>query len=133
MLSVVGCGEGVVYLTSRGVQLILAYSWASPAILEAGKSRVGNVFIRFLHFHSCSPFFPVSLFHLLYYLLYLLSPLLRDTTKMIHKGLRVVKYQHYLCLCYPESSLNVCIRLYGVFCVTHGNTGCADVSGEENK
>ena len=28
-----------------GVQLILAYSWARPAILEAGKGRRGNAFI----------------------------------------------------------------------------------------
>ena len=32
-------------LCHRGVQLILAYSWARPAILVAGKGRGGNVFI----------------------------------------------------------------------------------------
>ena len=31
-------------LSHRGVQLILAYSWAGPAIFVAGKGR-GNVFI----------------------------------------------------------------------------------------
>ena len=38
---VVGCGEGVMYFMSQGwgVQLILAYSWAKPAILVAGKGR----------------------------------------------------------------------------------------------
>ena len=59
----VGCGEGVVYLD---VQLILAYSWARPAVLVAGEG-IGEMFLflLFLHFHSCS-FFPVPLFHLLY-------------------------------------------------------------------
>ena len=35
----VGCGEGVVYLTSN-VKMRLAYSWARPAILVAGKGRL---------------------------------------------------------------------------------------------
>ena len=52
-----------------GIQLILAYSWARPAILVAGKGRGGMlIFLLFLHFHSFSSFSPVSLFHLLYYL-----------------------------------------------------------------
>ena len=60
-----------------GVQLILAYSWARPAILIADKGR-GGMFL-FLLFHSCSSFFPVPLFHLLYYLF---SPIsLGDDTK----------------------------------------------------
>ena len=51
----------------RGVQLILAYSWARPAILVVGKGRGGMfLFLLFLHFHSCSSFFPVPLFHLLF-------------------------------------------------------------------
>ena len=34
------------YLTSPGLQLILAYSWARPAILVAGKGRgEGGVFL----------------------------------------------------------------------------------------
>ena len=49
-----------VSLCHRGVQLILAYSWARPAILVAGKGRGGMfLFLLFLHFHSCSSFFPV--------------------------------------------------------------------------
>ena len=42
-------------LRQRGVQLILAYSWARPAILVAGKGR-GEMFLvlLFLYFHSCS-------------------------------------------------------------------------------
>ena len=75
--------EGVVYLAHyQGIQLILAYSWARPAILVAGKGR-GEMFLflLFLHFHSCSSFFPVPLFHLFYYLFSPLSLSLRDDTK----------------------------------------------------
>ena len=65
-----------------GVQLILAYSWARPAILVVGKGRGGMfLFLLFLHFHSCSSFFPVPLFHLLYCLLSLFSLSLGDDTK----------------------------------------------------
>ena len=64
-------------LCHRGVQLILAYSWARPAILVAGKGRGGMfLFLLFLHFHSCSSFFPVPLFHLFDYLFYHSSPLI---------------------------------------------------------
>ena len=65
-----------------GIQLILAYSWARPAILVTGKGRGGMfLFLLFLHFHSCSAFFPVPLFHLFYYIFYLFSPFLRETTQ----------------------------------------------------
>ena len=65
-----------------GIQLILAYSWARPAILVVGKGRGGMfLFLLFLHFHSCSSFFPVPLFHLLYSLLSLFSLSLGDDTK----------------------------------------------------
>ena len=71
-----------------GVQLILAYSWARPAILVVGKGRGGMfLFLPFLHFHSCSSFFPVPLFHLLYSLFYLLSPFLWETTQNDPQGL----------------------------------------------
>ena len=68
----------------RGVQLILAYSWARPAILVAGKGRDGIfLFLLFLQFHSCSSFFPVPLFlrYLFYCLLSLFSLSLGDNTK----------------------------------------------------
>ena len=82
-------------LDHRGVQLILAYSWARPAILVVGKGRGGMfLFLLFLHFHSCSSFFPVPLFHLLYSLFYLFSPFLWETTQNDPKGWRVVKPQH---------------------------------------
>ena len=71
-----------------GVQLILAYSWARPAILVVGKGRGGMfLFLPFLQFHSCSSFFPVPLFHLLYSLFYLLSPFLWETTQNDPQGL----------------------------------------------
>ena len=70
------------------VQLILAYSWARPAILVVGKGRGGIfLFLLFLHFHSCSSFFPVPLFHLLYSLFYLFSPFLWETTQNDPQGL----------------------------------------------
>ena len=66
-----------------GVQLISAYSWARPAILVAGKGRGGMfLFLLFLHFHSCSSFFPSLLFSsLLLSLLSLFSLSLGDDTK----------------------------------------------------
>ena len=71
-----------------GVQLILAYSWARPAILVVGKGRGGMfLFLLFLHFLSCSSFFPVPLFHLLYSLFYLFSPFLWETTQNDPQGL----------------------------------------------
>ena len=71
-----------------GVQLILAYSWARPAILVVGKGRGGMfLFLLFLHFHSCSSFFPVPLFHLLYSLFCLFSPFLWETTQNDPQGL----------------------------------------------
>ena len=73
-----------------GVQLRLVYSWAMPAILAA-KGRGGILlFLLFLHCHSFSSFYPVPLFHCLYYLFSLL-PFSGRQHKMIHKGLRVVK------------------------------------------
>ena len=71
-----------------GVQLILAYNWARPAILVVGKGRGGMfLFLLFLHFLSCSSFFPVPLFHLLYSLFYLFSPFLWETTQNDPQGL----------------------------------------------
>ena len=56
-------------LSHRGVQLILAYSWAKPASTVAGKSRGGMfLLLLFLHFHCCSFLFSVPLFDLLCYI-----------------------------------------------------------------
>ena len=70
----------------RDTQLILAYSWARPAILVAGMGRGGMfLFLLFLHFHSCFSFFHFSLLSLVLSLLALFSLSLGDD-KMIHKG-----------------------------------------------
>ena len=56
---------------------------ARPAILIAGKGRGGMfLFLLFLRLHSCSSFFPVPLFHLLYYLFYLISPFLFSPSRV---------------------------------------------------
>ena len=87
-------------LHHRGVQLILAYSWARPAILVVGKGRGGMfLFLLFLHFHSCSSFFPVPLFHLLYSLFCLFSPFLWETTQNDPQGLT--------CCSTPTQSINL--------------------------
>ena len=68
--------------TDIGLQL------GKPAILAAGKGRGGMfLFLLFLHFHSCSSFFPVPLFHLHYCLFYLFSPFLWETTQNDPQGL----------------------------------------------
>ena len=78
-----------------GVQLILAYSWARPAIIVAGKGTGarcvcggggggGNVFISSVSSLSfLFSFFPVPLFHLFY----LFSPFLWETTQNDPQGL----------------------------------------------
>ena len=71
-------------LHHRGVQLILAFSWAGPAILVAGKGTGG----MFLFFFTFIPvlFLPCpSLSSLLLSLLSLFSLSLGDD-KMTHKG-----------------------------------------------
>ena len=80
-----GAAKVLCILRHRGVQLRLAYR---PAIFVAGKDRGAMfLFLLFLHFHSCSSFFPVTLFHLLYYLFYLFSPFLWETTQNDPLGL----------------------------------------------
>ena len=74
---VVGYGKGVMYLTSPGFQLILACSWARLAILVGGKGG-GECFYF--------SFFPVPLFHHLYYLVYLFFSFFGRRHKMTHKG-----------------------------------------------
>ena len=53
------------YVTWPGVQLILTYSWAKPAILAASKGRGGMFLSRlFLHCHSflaCGDYVPGEL------------------------------------------------------------------------
>ena len=80
-----GVAKVLCILCHRAIQLILAYSLARPAVLVAGKGRGGmSLFLLFLHFHSCSAFFPVLLFHLLYYLF---SRFPWETTQIDPQGL----------------------------------------------
>ena len=78
-----------------GVQLILAYSWARPAILIAGKGRGGIFFIS-----SVSSISFLFLFlpcpSLSSFLLSLLSllPFSGRWHKMTHKGWHIIKPQH---------------------------------------
>ena len=75
---VVGWCKGIVYLTSPGIQLILAYNLARPAILLI--SSVSSLPFLFL-FLPCP-----SLSSLV--LSYLFSPFLWETTQNDPKGLR---------------------------------------------
>ena len=74
-------------LRHRGIQLILAYSWARLAVLVAGKGR-GEYFISSVSFLSflflflpCPSLSSTLLSFLLYYLFYLFSPFLWETTQ----------------------------------------------------
>ena len=72
----------------RCMQLILAYNLARPAILVAGKGR-GEIliFLLFLHFHSCSSFFPVPPIHIVFCHFYVFSPFLWETSQNDSQGL----------------------------------------------
>ena len=73
-------------LRHQGIQLILAYNWARPAILVAGKGR-GEFFYFFCFFTFIPvPLSSLSLFHLFYYLFYLFSPFLWETTQNDPQG-----------------------------------------------
>ena len=73
---------GVSYVTG-GVQPKLVYCWARPLSFVAGKGRGGMfLFLLFLHFHFCSSFFPVPLFHFYY----LFSHFLLETTQNNPQG-----------------------------------------------
>ena len=82
-------------LRHRGVQQILAYSWARHAILAAGKGRGGCFyffcFFTIIHF----PPSPLS-FSLMSSTIssFFLLPFSERRHKMTHKGWRVVKPQH---------------------------------------
>ena len=65
-----------------GVQMILAYIWARPAVFAAGSGRGGMLlFLLFSHFLSFPSFFSVPLFQLLYLVFYLFSPFLWEMTQ----------------------------------------------------
>ena len=67
-------------LTSPGVQLMFAYSWARPAILAEGKGR-GNVFISSVSSLSFIFLSPMSLSFISSTVSYLSSPFFWETTQ----------------------------------------------------
>ena len=81
-----------------GIQMVLAYSWARPAILVAGKG-IGESFYFFCFF----TFIPVPLSFLSFSFISSITssisflPLSGRQHKMTHKGSRVVKPQHNQC------------------------------------
>ena len=85
----VGWCEDVVYLTSLGHPTDIGLHLGKACYpFVADKGRGGMFFfLLFLHFHSCSSFFPVPLFNLFYYLFYLFSPFLLETTQNDPQGL----------------------------------------------
>ena len=103
-VGVVWCGKGVVYLTSPGVQVILACSWARPGILVAGKGR-GECFYFFCFFTFIPvPFSFLSSFISSTSISFL--PFSERRHKMTHKSCGVIKPQHSQSVCTPEESLN---------------------------
>ena len=92
-------------LCHRGVQVILAYSYAKPAALAASKGRRGMfIFLlsfTFIHF----PFSPVPLI----YLLYSLFSLSLGDDKIIHKGLPFINQKTMSEVQYkPTVQLRIC-------------------------
>ena len=105
------CPQGFVYLfpknnhskyllafTKLGICIDIVEIWFGISIRQissifdrvtAGDMIVFHVFyfLLFLHFHSCSSFFPVPLFHLFCYLFRLFSPFLWETTQNDPQGL----------------------------------------------
>ena len=77
---VVGCGEGVVYLTSSGRPTYWLTVGQGLLSLKQVKIKGGGGY-----FFCFFPFIPVPLssllFHLLYYFLYLFSPFLWETAQ----------------------------------------------------
>ena len=94
-------------LRHRGVQLILAYSWARPAILVAGKGRGGMfLFLLFLYFYS-STLLSLSLSFISTTIpLNLLSPFLWETTQNDPQGLT---YHQSIQPALPRSLISVFI------------------------
>ena len=97
--------EGCEWGWSGGAKVLcILRHWASnwnwltvgQGLLSLLQVRVAGecFYFLFLHFHSCSSFFPVPLFHLFYYLFYLFLPFSGRWHKMTHKGWHVIKPQH---------------------------------------
>ena len=89
-----GCAKVSCSLRHRVVRLRLAYSWARPTILAAGKGRGG----RFYFFSFSTFIFPISslFFSCISSTISSISPLPFSCKrhKMANKGWRVIKPQH---------------------------------------
>ena len=91
LMGVVWWDKDVMYLSHHGVHLILAYSWARPAMLAAGKDRGGNVFMSsFCSLSFIFSPFPLSCISSTISSISLL-PCSGRRHKMTHKDWRVVK------------------------------------------
>ena len=93
-------------LRHQGVQLILAYSWARPAVLAEGMVREGmfNFFCVFTFIHF--PLSPLSLSFISTISSISLLPFSGRRHKMTHKGWRVAKPQHNQKKYYAHSEIN---------------------------
>ena len=104
-----GVAKVLCILCHRGIQLILAYSWARPAILVAGKGRGGMFY--FFNFFTFIPV-PLSSLSLSFISCTISSisflPFSGRQHKMTHKGWCVVKPQH------NQFSQNYFTHLYSV-------------------
>ena len=81
-------------------------------LLSLQQVRVeGECFISsVLHFHSCSSFFTVPLFHLFYYLFYFFSPFLWETTQNDPQGLMCLNtniIKPTTCFCWERKKLTL--------------------------
>ena len=94
---VVGMGKVSCILRHRGVQMLLAYSWARPTILEAGKCRDRMFFILFFFCFFTFITVPLSSLSLSFISSTISSisflPFSGRRHKMTHKGWHVVTTQ----------------------------------------
>ena len=99
----------------------MAYGWARPVILVAGKGRGGMfLFLLFLHFHSCSSFFLSLSFVSSTVSSISFLPFSGRRHKMTRKGWCVVKPQHN-----QKSFCDPLLRLFkpSLFVRKHGRLG----------
>ena len=113
------CNIRLAFLSGdRSCFILLAYSWARPAVLVTGKGRRG--ILLFLHFHSCSSFFPVSLLSPLLALLSVFSLSLGDNTKCptkidISLNPNTIKTLYQDCSSHHDLSKNIAAMGWGLF------------------
>ena len=96
-----GGAKALCILRHQGVHLMFAYSWARPAILVAGKGKVG-MFYFFCFITFIPVLFPVPLFHF-YYLFssFLWEMTQNDPQRLTCMSLNpnTVNQSHVFCVC----------------------------------